>query len=102
MAKIMDVNRSREPGLGQCPRPRLGEVAAPELATLTPTNTKPSGPAAANVFRWRRSSGTISSGRTTLLMLARLGCALNELAKFVDRLDYSEATAASRSEVVTS
>ena len=33
MAKIMDMNR-REPSFGQRPRPGLGEVAAPELATL--------------------------------------------------------------------
>jgi hypothetical protein len=34
MAEIMNVDFGREPSLGQCPRPGLGEVAAPELAAL--------------------------------------------------------------------
>ena len=33
MAEIMDMNR-REPSFGQRPRPRLGEVATPELAAF--------------------------------------------------------------------
>jgi hypothetical protein len=64
VAQIVHVSDGWEARLRQCPCPRLGEIATPELATLHPTKTKPSGPDAAYDPRWAFRSAMISSGRT--------------------------------------
>src|SRR5215831_8049995 len=90
MAKIMNVNR-RYPSLGQCPRPRLGEVAAPELAALDTDKDKAVRPIASEGVQVAPQLGDDQFGEDDRAdARPGLGRALDELAEFVDRLGHPD------------
>ena len=86
----MDVNR-RYPSFGQCPRPRLGEVAAPELAPFDTDKDKAVRPIASEGVQVAPQLGDDQFGEHDRAdARSGLGRAFDELAEFVDRLGHPD------------